>query len=77
MGIECGQGGLRIDKGPLQRCAYWDLGEEVCGGVNTSGPLMLSSLPYLWEVLLHVSARTHIHTAGTWSRSCIRKSFMH
>ncbi len=32
MGIECGQGGLRIDKGPLQRCAYWDLGEEVCVG---------------------------------------------
>ena len=32
MGIECGQGGLRIDKGPLQRCAYWDLREEVCVG---------------------------------------------
>lgn len=32
MAIECGQGGLRIDRGPLQRCVYWDLGEEVWRG---------------------------------------------
>lgn len=58
MGIECGQGGLRIDRGPLQRCVFWDLGEEVVvvvGGGDTSGLLMLSPLPHRWEVLLNVS----------------------
>lgn len=47
MGIECGQGGLRIDWGPLQRCAYWDPGDEVCvcvGGLIHLGP---------WSCLLH------------------------
>lgn len=39
MGIECGQGGLRIDRGPLQRCAYWDTGEGM-GGKDTSGALV-------------------------------------
>lgn len=29
MGIECGQGGLKIDTEPLQRCGYWDMREEV------------------------------------------------
>lgn len=72
MGIECGQGGLRIDRGPLQRCAYWDLGEDVWG-VDTSGPSMLSSLPYWWEVLFHVSAGTHIRTIETWPCMCIKK----
>lgn len=72
MGIECGQVGLKIDKGPLQRCAYWDLGEEVWG-VDTSGPLMLSSLPHWWEVLVHVSAGTHIHTKETWPGTRIEK----
>lgn len=65
MGIECGQGGLGIDRGPLQRCAYWDLGEEVWG-VDTSGPLMVSSLLYWREVLFHVTAETHIRTTEAW-----------
>lgn len=56
MSIECGQGSLRIDKGPLQRCADWDLRGEMLGGVgDTSGALMLSSLLRWLDVLLHMS----------------------
>lgn len=57
MGTECGQGGLRIDREPLQRCAHWDPEEEMWG-VDTSGPLMLSALLYRWEVLLYVNEET-------------------
>lgn len=47
--------------------------ERRCGGVDTSGPLMLSSSAHWWEVLLHVSAGTHIHTTETWTCMCIKK----
>lgn len=44
MGIECGQGGLRIDRGPLLRCAYWDV--EAREGVKMHlGPLDVVFLP--------------------------------
>ncbi|MEQ2283710.1 hypothetical protein AMECASPLE_014383, partial [Ameca splendens] len=36
MGIECGQGGLRIDRGPLERCVYWDV-EAREGAEDASG----------------------------------------
>lgn len=42
MGIECGQGGLRIDRGPLQRCAYWDVGAREGGRRYIWSPLMQS-----------------------------------
>lgn len=75
MGIECGQGGLRIDWGPLQRCAFWDLREEVWG-VDTSGPLMLSSLLHWWEVLLHMSAETDIQKHGHVRALSLTKSYI-
>lgn len=44
MVIECGQGGLGIDRGPLQRCAYWDV-EAGEGCEDASGALHVAFLP--------------------------------
>ena len=51
IGIECGQGGLQIDRGPLQRCAYWDLEEEVCVCVCGGGGIHLGP----WCCLLYLT----------------------
>lgn len=48
MGIECGQGGLRIDRGPLQRCVFRDFGEDVV--VVVGGGIHLGS----WCCLLYL-----------------------
>lgn len=61
MGIECGQGGLKINMEPLQRCAYWDMREEVGVKIHLC-PLMWSSLLHWWEVLLNMSTGTHMNT---------------
>lgn len=61
IGIECGQGGFRIDRWPLQRCAHWELGEGERGR-RGGGPSKLSALPDRREVLLYMS------TADTQTR---------
>lgn len=67
MGIECGQGGLRIDWGAItEMCLLGPRRWGVCvwGGVDTSGPLILSSSLHRREVFLRMSAKARIQKHG-------------
>lgn len=73
MGIECGQGGLRIDRGPLQRCAFWDKAEGAGCGEDASGALDAVFFTSSAGGFTSHDYWTRMHKEETRTRACIRK----